>query len=535
MTLMSGSTRPSRRAFLGGLVAAGALAACSDDGSSTPATTTPTTEPLPPVPDLAESPFGLGVASGDPLADSVVLWTRLLVPPGTGSVPVNWEVRTDEDGDVVASGVFVTEPGHAHAVHVDVTGLEPATTYWYRFDVRDHTSPSGRTRTAPAAGTDVGSVRLALANCQAFQTGYYAAYRHMSEEDLDVVLFVGDYIYELEASMDARPHGMAPPHTLDEYRRFYEMNKADTDLQAAHAAFPWIVTWDDHEVEDNYADLEPGAIGLALDPDARDTFPERRANAYQAWWEHMPVRLPPPDEGNLRIYRSFDYGNLARLAVLDNRQYRTPLPEGEGAGNLPRGAGGGPQLPQAFDEDATYLGLEQEDWLEDVLTGSSATWNVLVQQTVMAEFDRVPDDPSRGFSMDSWDGYVAPRNRLLGLIDAEGIDNVVSLGGDIHSSLVTDLKLDYGEPGRPVVASELIGPSITALELLPEGYVETARTNPHVHYYDTQRKGYLRCEITPSEVRADYRYISSHIDPDASVETGSSWTIEAGRPGARPS
>jgi alkaline phosphatase D len=331
-----------------------------------------------------------------------------------------------------------------------------------------------------------------------------------------------------------RPHGLTPPQTLDEFRRFYEVNKADADLQAAHAAFPWVVTWDDHEVEDNYANLEPGAIGLAANPDARDTFAAKRAAAYQAWWEHMPVRLPPPEDGNLRIHRSFDFGRLARLAVLDNRQYRTPIPEGEGEGNLPRLAGGGPQLPAAFDEDATYLGFEQEAWLEELLTTSPAAWNVLVQQTAMAQLDRVPDDPARGFSMDSWDGYVAARNRLLGLVDDRGIDNVVSLGGDIHSSLVTDLKLDYDSPERPIVASELVGPSITALELLPEGYVEATRTNPHVRYYDTQRKGYLRCEVTPTEVRADYRYVSSTSDPGAGIETGSSWIVDEGRPGPRP-
>jgi alkaline phosphatase D len=312
------------------------------------------------------------------------------------------------------------------------------------------------------------------------------------------------------------------------------MNKADADLQAAHAAHPWIVTWDDHEVEDNYAALEPGVIGLAMDPDAGAKFAAKRAAAYQAWWEHMPVRTPPPAEGVLRIYRSFDYGSLARLAVLDNRQYRTPLPSGEGAGNLPRGAGGGPQLPAAFDDDATYLGFEQEAWLERTLAESRATWNVLVQQSVMAPFDRAPDDPGRGFSMDSWDGYVAARDRLLGFVRERSVPNVVSVGGDIHSSAVTDLQVGDPGEGGAVVASEFVGPSITALEKLPEGYVESAKTNPHVHFYDIVRHGYLLCQASPTDFRADFRYVSSITDPDATIETGSSWVVDEGRPGPRP-
>jgi len=506
-------------------------AACTsgEPGSEERAGTT--TTPLP-APALSDNPFALGVASGDPTSDAVILWTRLLVPAGIGSVPVAWAMA-DESGATVAEGTAVAEPRHGHAVHVDARDLRAGSRYTYQFTVGRHESAVGSTRTTPEA-TAREPLRLAVMNCQAYQTGFYSAYRHVAGRPVDLGFFVGDYIYELEPSIEARPHGMTPPQDLESYRRFYEVNKRDADLQAAHAAFPWVVTWDDHEVEDNYASLEPGAIGRAADPDADSKFAAKRAAAYQAWWEHMPVRLPPPDQGSIRIHRSFDWGEVARFMVLDNRQYRSSIPSGEGAGNLPRGAGGGPQLPAAFDEDATYLGRDQEQWLEGQLSDSPATWNVLVQQTVMAEFDRAPGDPERGFSMDSWDGYVAARRRLLDFVASAGVGNLVSVGGDIHSSAVNDLKADYRDSASPVLGTEFIAPSITALERLPEGFVEGGRSNPHVHYYDVERHGWLGAEITPEAFRAGYHYVSSITDPNASVDPGPSWTISAGTVGVRP-
>ncbi|MCZ7524910.1 MAG: alkaline phosphatase D family protein [Acidimicrobiia bacterium] len=350
-------------------------------------------------------------------------------------------------------------------------------------------------------------------------------------EELDVVCFLGDYIYELEASIEARPHGLAVPRTLDEYRTYYALNKTDPDLQAAHAAHPWIVTWDDHEVEDNYAGLRPGRIGGGEETAA--DFPARRAAAYRAFWEHLPIRVEAPEGPDLTIYRSFTFGDLLQMAVLDTRQYRTPQPTGEGFGDFPRILGGGPQLPGAFDEAATLLGPEQEAWLEDLLSSSTARWNIVAQQSVMAEVDRAPDDPDKGFSMDSWDGYVAARRRLLGFVAAEGVTNLVSLGGDIHTSAVTDLRADYHDPASPVVGTELVAPSISALELLPEGYAEGALSAPHIHLFDPERRGYLRCDVDRDRIRADYRLGSTILEPTAAIETASSWVIGSGTPGAR--
>ena len=518
----------SRRSFLA-TVAATSLVACTRDrgGTAVPTTTVAALDP-PPAPGLDADPFSLGVASGDPLPDAVILWTRL-VPAPASPVPVVWEVAADEGfTTLVATGIATAVAEEGHSLHVDATGLAPATDHWYRFRAGGFTSPVGRTRTAPATNSSPAAVRFAVANCQAYQTGYFAAYRDLAAADVDVVFFVGDYIYELEPSVDVRPHGLPPPQTLPEYRRFYELNTADPDLRVVRAAHPWVATWDDHEVEDNYAALAPGAIGLAANPDAASSFRAKRAAAYQAWWEHTPVRAGPPVEGSLRIHRAFTYGELARFAVVDNRQYRDPL-AGSGAGRLPRGAGGGPQDPEAFAEDRSMLGAEQEAWLDEVLRTSSARWTVLVQQTVLAELDRVPDDPARGFSMDGWDGYVANRRRLLSTVAEAPVRNFVSVGGDIHTSAVTDLVVDERDPTATVVGTELIAPSINALELLPPDW---AVRSPRIHLFDPDHHGYLLVELTPERLTAEFRYVTDITLPDAPVQPGSRWVVTDGRPGA---
>lgn len=528
----------TRRSFLGGLLGA-LLAACTrDDRNNAGAPTTAVAVPAGPA--LASDPFTLGVASGDPLPGGILLWTRLAPDPGSpdGGMPgepveVRWQLADDDAfAHVVAAGLATASPEHAHALHVEVDGLQPDTTYHYRFDVGEHTSPTGRTRTAPATDAEVRSVRLAVANCHAYQSGFYSGYRHIATEDVDAVCFLGDYIYELEASNEARTHGLAPPADLDAFRVMYGVYKSDPDLQAAHAAHPWIVTWDDHEVEDNYAGLRPGAIGVARGV-TEEAFPAIRAAAYRAFWEHLPVRGGPPSaDGSLRIHRDLRFGDLVTLAVLDERQHRSPLVSGEGAGNLPRGLGGGPLLPGTFDDSRTMLGEEQEAWLQDVLGSSTTTWNVLGHQTVMAEVDRAPADPDLGFSMDAWDGYVASREHLLAFVRDEGVPNLVTLGGDIHAAAVLDLYDTYRGDQRTLVGTELIAPSITSIELLPPGFLDGTRSNPHIHLYEPDRRGYLLVELGRDEARADFRFLSDALDPEATVETASGWVVTSGTPGA---
>jgi alkaline phosphatase D len=529
-----------RRRFLQGLAAAGVAGAAAGrllGPGDAHAVATPRPRRTP---TLSDDPFRLGVASGDPRPNAVVLWTRLALDPlspepmPTIDVPVTWEIARDERfSKVIADGEENTGPDVGHSVHVDARGLEPDREYWYRFRTGGFESPVGRTRTAPARRSRRRNLRFAVTSCQAYQGGYYTAYEQLSRDDLAFVVFLGDYIYEL-APGSARSHGLDPAQTLDEFRRFYAIHHADPQLQVAHGALPWVATWDDHEVEDNYAGLEPGAVGLVIDPDAAAKFPAKRAAAYRAWWENMPVRGRPPSDDGLRIYRALQFGRLLTLAIADDRQYRSPVPSGEGAGDLPRSAGGGPQLPDAFDPRATMLGRRQERWLERTLADSDTSWNVLAQQTIMAQVDRAPDDDARGFSMDAWDGYVAARNRLLDHVHEADVSNFVTVGGDIHTSAVTDVHRDFHREASPVVGTELIAPPVSSLELLPDGFVDGARRNPHIHLYDTDNHGYLRCEMSARELRADFVYVSTIDQPTAEPVAGTSWVIEDGRPGAQP-
>ena len=408
-----------RRSFLVGLAATALAAGCSsspeeeETGTSLEAegdVPPDTAAELPPVPpDLPEEVFALGVASGDPLPDSVVLWTRIVSDPlaDDGGVPaqplpVGWEVARDRAfDDVVASGDAVAEPALAHSVHVDASGLEPDTWYWYRFTVGDRTSPVGRTRTAPASGAEVERLRFAFASCQDYEAGHYTAHEHLSREDVDLVLFLGDYIYEHPPGRGGvRRHRSAAPVDLAGYRRRYGEVKADPALQAAHAHAPWLCTWDDHEVEGNYAGGHPG------DPDGdEEAFRARREAAYQAWYEHMPVRAAPPDDGGITVHRSLDWGDLARLYLLDGRQHRSDQPC-DAPGDV------GPACAERGDPDRTMLGAEQEAWLEDQLAGSRARWNVVGQQTVLTANPLAA--PGTPYNLDQWDGYPAARRPAAG-------------------------------------------------------------------------------------------------------------------------
>jgi len=534
--------RLPRRQFLAGAAATVALAACSsgDDtiGGAGVATTAATTT-APPA-DLDGDPFSLGVASGDPRSDAVVIWTRLTVDPAAADggvpaepVPVHWEVAADEHFDeIVTDGIAPAEPDFGHSVHVDVVGLEPDTRLYYRFRSGGFQNQVGRARTLPAAGTATEELRFVVANCQAYQSGFYTAHEHLAVEDIDLVFFVGDYIYELENTTDARPHGLEPMQTLDEYRAIYTLTHTDENLQAAHAAHTWICTWDDHEVEDNYAGLEPGRIGLEIDPDASATFPAKRAAAYQAWWENLPVRPGPPVDGRLQIHQAVTYGDLATFAVVDDRQYRDPIPEGAEEGALPRPFGGGPQVAESFAADRSILGADQEAWLLDVLGSSDTRSNVLVQQSIVAEIDRRPDLDDAGYTLDAWDGYVASRNRILGFVADREVPGFVSVGGDIHTGAVADLRADYKVPDSAAVGAEFVAPSITATEIIGPEALSGSRANAHIHYYEPDRRGYLLCTVTPDAFEAQFRYVTTTAEPTADIEDGPTWKVDPDAPTA---
>ena len=507
----------TRRQLLLGGASALVLAACSRDGdddttspTSTTAVTVPTTSP--PTTPLAAPPFGLGVASGDPDAESVVLWTRLL--GATGDHDVVWEVAADEDfARLAAAGVAVASPEHAHSVHVVAGDLVPDTWYWYRFTAGEHRSPVGRTRTAPEDGGE--RLTFAFASCQSWESGHYTAHAHLADEDVDLVLWLGDYIYEGGANPRAlRSHDGPEATTLDAYRARYALYKSDPNLQASHGRAPWVVVWDDHEVDNNYAGDTPEAGA----PDV--PFLERRAAAYKAWWEHQPTRLDPPTGPSLEINRAIRWGSLATIFALDGRQHRDDQP-------CDRGRDLGPGCDERDDPERSMLGVAQEAWLTEQLPASSSTWNVLANQTIFAPSE-VPLGPTTLYNLDQWDGYPASRDRILEVLAETA--NPVIVTGDIHASAIGDVRR-----GDEVIAVEIVGTSITSL--FTEAFAdlfEAAAEAAGALMADARHRGYVRCEVTPETFRADFRNVDTIAEPTSPVTTASSWVIEAGTPGVQP-
>ncbi len=481
-------------------------------------------------------PFKLGVASGDPLPDSVVIWTRLVRKPWEpgGGMPdrpvrVDWEVAADEAfRRPVRGGAAEARPQHGHAVHVEVGGLEPARTYWYRFRAGGEASPVGRTRTAPAPGARVGRLRFAFASCQNYEDGFYTAYKHMAEEDLDLVVFLGDYIYERALGpVSGRPGpshwGQGEAISLAGYRMRYALYKSDPLLQAAHAAFAWVVTFDDHEVENDWgADVSQSKKPWRT----REDFLARRAAAFQAYWEHMPLRLSSRPRGpDMQVFRRLTFGGLAAFNVLDTRQYRSR--------SRPCGTRTGPICPAALDPARTMLGARQERWLFDGLERSPARWNVLAQQVPMTQLDVGEDEPR--FKLDKWDAYPAARARLFRFLAERKPSNPVVITGDVHDNWVALLKSDFNDPDSATLATEFIGTSISTrgdgAEQSEEGRIALAK-NPHVLFHN-YRRGYVRCELTDKEWLSDFRTVPYIERPGAPISTRASFLLEDGNPEAK--
>ena len=489
-----------------------------------------------PAPRFARDPFALGVASGYPWPRGVVLWTRLITDfeqsdggLGAAVIPVRWELAAD-DGmrRIVAAGSTEATPEWAHAVHVELEGLEPDRWYWYRFMAGDAVSTVGRTRTAPAADAQPSALRFAFASCQQYEQGYYGAYRRIVADTPDLIAFLGDYIYESSWGRDhVRAHNPGEPYTLAEYRMRYAHYKADRDLQAAHAACPWIATWDDHEVDNDYAADRPE------DGMERARFLVRRAAAYRAYYEHMPLPARMRPQGPfMRIYTQLGWGRLARFYLLDDRQYRSWQV-------CPRRAGGSTvvdpaRCPQINDPERSMLGERQEAWLSQAFAKSQAQWNFLAQQTLMARAGRKRDDQWR-FWTDGWDGYPAARRKLLADLQARQLSNPVVIGGDVHFHAVADLKVDFDDPRAPVVASEFCGTSITS-QARPQKALDAALAeNPHLKFGDARHRGYVRVTLSDKDLRADLCAMDTVQRPDAACSTLATFVVENGRPGPQRS
>lgn len=478
-------------------------------------------------------PFQLGVASGDPLPNGVVLWTRLAPAPfdGGGMDPVpydiQWEVARDEAfTDVVQSGVAVADPNLAHSVHVDVTGLDPHTEYFYRFMAGGVASQVGRTVTAPAPGQAVDALRFGQSCAANYEEGYFVGYRDMANQRFDAIFCLGDYIYEAGAANDpireapwARTYEQGEPVVLAGYRNRYALYHTDADLRAARASAPWIVTWNDHEVENDYAGVHSQTNISESD------FLERRADAYQAYYEHMPLRPSSMPVGpDMTIYRSLVFGDLMQVNVLDTRQYRDDHPSGDGVY---------PRTPGAVDPNTTMLGHDQERWLLDKLSASTATWNVMAQQVLFAEtYYPVPEGDAIAYYTDSWTGYPEARQRIIRHIVEEGIANPVVLTGDLHASWAGDVLLDWEDPAAQPVGSEFICTSITAGGITPTTSLDAYYENfDYVRYLDPRHGGYASLEVTNDRFSCAFRVVDDMQDEDSGVTTIATWITERGNPG----
>ncbi|KAA5833508.1 alkaline phosphatase D family protein [Saccharopolyspora hirsuta] len=515
------SRRVSRRAvLLGGAAALGATAL----GGS--ALANALAMPGAGVRRLAD-PFTLGVASGDPLPDGVVLWTRLAPKPtaddGLGGmpdkvVPVQWEVAEDEQfTKVVQSGEAQAAPELGHSVHVELEDLRPGAEYFYRFRAEGEISPVGRTRTAPAADA-LGELTMCFASCAHYGEGYFTAYRRMAEDDPHLILHLGDYQYEYAAKDEDVREVLGPEtRTLANYRQRHGQYKTDPDLQLAHATAPWVVVWDDHELENNWADEVPEK------PD--DGFLDRRKAAFQAYYENMPLRSTAKPSGtDLQLYRRIRWGSLVNFHMLDTRQYRDDQACGDGVQS---------GCDEREDPKRSITGAEQEKWLIDGFRETTARWDVLGQQVFFSKLDRTPG-AEEGYSMDAWDGYVANRDRIADAMADSAVRNGVVLTGDVHRHWAAEIKRTHDEPDSPAVGTEFVTTSVTSGGDGDDGGNEDVLAeNPHVKFY-ANRRGYVRTKFTEGELRADYRVLAKVSEKDAPAETAKSFVVEDGKPVLNP-
>ncbi|QDL99042.1 alkaline phosphatase [Rhodopseudomonas palustris] len=518
-----------RRALLRGLLGAGALGLVSRRSDAA--------QPV----SFSSDPFTLGVASGDPAPDGFVLWTRLAPEPlkargGMPAHPVDVTVEIADDPAmtrILRSERTIAYLELAHAVHLEVEGLSPARDYFYRFRAGGADSPIGRARTLPAPDSKLQQLRFAAAGCQRWEGGYYSAWRAIAEDQLDFVFHYGDYIYEygfVETDKVGAPWPRTMPkdfaacYTLTDYRRRYALYKSDPDLKAAHAACPFLPSFDDHEIANNWAG----------DSDPKHTPPEaflfRRAMALQAWYEHMPVRRAQRSRGpDVTAYRGFRFGALADLAVLDTRQYRSRQPCGDGLVT---------NCTEAEAADRTMLGAAQEQWLAARLKQSDATWRVLAQQVLFAPLDwrgfpRIADTGVPVTDVDTWSGAAAARDRVVAMLSDAGASNVVVLSGDLHRAFALELRRDWRDPGSRCVGVEFLSTSISSAGGAPQTEAALAtmyRNNPHLKFFSDQR-GYTRHTVTPQQWLAEFRAVDTIAVPGHPARTVRSLVAEAGRPG----
>ncbi len=474
-------------------------------------------------PVFAEYPFQLGIAAGDPSPDGFVIWTRLAPKPleiGNGMpsapVPVKWEVATDRGfSDVAQRGEAIARPELAHAVHVEIEGLEPNRDYFYRFTAGSERTPSGRAKTAPAPGAATARARFGVLGCQAYEQGFYTAHRKAAAEELDFVYCYGDYIYEGRGNRtytgsggtieNPRQHMGGEIYSLDDYRRRYAQYKLDTDLQASHAATAWFVTWDDHEITNNWvSDID--------DDVPPEVFLLRRQAAAQAFYEHMPLRRSAfPRGAEMQLYRHAAWGDLLDLNFLDTRSHRSNQPCDDAWATTCAGVSAA---------NTQVLGEAQEAWLYRNLDRSRAHWKVLAQQIMVMDLDR-REGPGPGYNLDTWAGYSIPRGRLLRRLKDRNIGNTVVLTGDEHQNYAGELHLDGRNPEGAPIASEFVTTSISSsgdgVDQHPDGRRIQA-DNAFMKFNNAQR-GYVVCDVTPQRWQTEFKVLDKVSERGGTLST----------------
>jgi alkaline phosphatase D len=486
-------------------------------------------------PVFSAYPFSIGVASGEPAANGFVIWTRIAPRPleRSGGMPkkpveVAWSVATDERmREIVQKGVAIARPELGHSVHVEVDGMQPARDYFYQFTVGAERSRIGRARTLPSAGAPVAELRLAAAGCQRYEDGYFTAYRRLAAERFDFVFHYGDYIYEYRT---ARPGERTVPvvrvmpgepdecYTLDDYRHRYAVYKLDPDLQAAHASAPFVMSYDDHEVVNNWAgDTEEQA--------PPELFLLRRAAAFQAWYEHLPLRHAQMPRGpDILAYRRFAVGDLISVNVLDTRQYRSPQACAKG----PRVQA---NCAEALERSRTMLGETQERWLYDSFRNTKQRWTLLAQQVTFARHDRNASSGPFTPSLDKWDGAAAARDRLLSAADEAKLRNLIVVTGDIHQNWASELRKNFADEKSATLAVEFVATSIASLGDgfdINDTFKTVLQKNPHMKFFNGER-GYVRHVVTPDRWQADYQVLDKVSVPDGRLSTRKSFIVENGR------
>lgn len=475
---------------------------------------------------LSQAPFLHGVASGDPLTDRVILWTRVTPPQNwTGSIPVTWEVsETPSFSTIVASGTFTTDASRDYTVKVDATGLQPGRWYYYRFKALSATSPTGRTRTLPAGSPS--RLRIAVVSCADYQNGYYTAYENITlRNDIDLVVHLGDYIYEYGPTQNSVRASEPPKEvlTLEDYRIRYSHYRLDSSLQWLHQNYPMIAVWDDHELANNA--WTGGAQNH--DPNTEGSFANRRAAMLRAYHEWMPFRAPDPSD-SLRIWRNFSWGNLAELIMLDTRHYGRDQQVSGSLINV--------NDPNLNNPTRSLLGSAQRNWLYDRLKSTTATWKLLGQQVMVAPLRMTALGNTYIVNPDQWDGYPAERRRLMDTIIQNNIQNVVFLTGDIHTSWANDLPFGPGNynsaTGVGSTAVEFVTPSITSANAaFLNNFASPALVqsqNPHVKYADLTRHGYVLLDVTATRVQGDWYYTNTIAQPTPGEAWGEGWYVQAG-------